>query len=53
MAKNRAILISIIHVIVVLGQRNIGLRGNWDKELKRRMDIFILSSTGNQVLTMF
>ena len=30
-AKNRAILISIIDVIVVLDQRNIALRGNWDK----------------------
>ena len=35
MAKNRAILISIIDIIVVLGQRNIALRGNWDKELKK------------------
>ncbi|VDI17171.1 Hypothetical predicted protein [Mytilus galloprovincialis] len=34
-AKNRAILISIIDIIVVLGQRNIALRGNWDRELKK------------------
>lgn len=33
-AKNRTILISIIDVIAVLGQRNIALCGNWDKELK-------------------
>ncbi|VDI42122.1 Hypothetical predicted protein [Mytilus galloprovincialis] len=34
-AKSRAILISIIDIIVVLGQRNFALRGNWDKELKK------------------
>jgi len=32
----RAVLISIIYVIVVLGQRNIALRGNWDKEFKQQ-----------------
>ena len=30
-AKNRAILISIIDVIVVLGQRNVALCRNWDE----------------------
>ncbi|VDI15927.1 Hypothetical predicted protein [Mytilus galloprovincialis] len=29
--KNHDILLSIIDVIIVLGQRNIALRGNWDK----------------------
>lgn len=33
--RNRQILLAIIDVIVCLGQRNITLRGNWDKELKR------------------
>jgi len=35
MAKKRAVLISIIDVIVVFGQRNIALRGNWYKELEK------------------
>ncbi|XP_071176558.1 zinc finger MYM-type protein 1-like [Mytilus edulis] len=32
---NRKVLLSIIDVIIVLGQRNIALRGNWDKKLKK------------------
>ncbi|CAC5377290.1 unnamed protein product [Mytilus coruscus] len=33
--RNRQILLAIIDVIVSLRQRNITLRGNWDKELKK------------------
>ena len=29
--RNREILISIIDVVIILGQRNIAFRGNWDK----------------------
>ena len=34
--KNRAVLLSIIDVVLVLGQRNIAFRGHsWNKESKR------------------
>lgn len=33
--RNRQILLAIIDVLVCIGQRNIALRGNWDKAPKR------------------
>ena len=30
--KNRASILSIINIIIVLGKRNIAFRGNWNKE---------------------
>ena len=53
--KKQKIMLSIIDMVVVLGQRNIPFRGHgWSRELKKeKMEILIFSCIGNHSLIPF